>query len=108
MNVAETLRRAVEIAETLDHCKGSLRGWAKDAEGLPVGPPIACCTLGAISIARDEAADRGESSSIEPFFIVEKVLGRNVADWNDQIRTTKEDVVKALKQAVKVAEANDA
>ncbi len=98
MNAAETLRRAAEIAEELEHCKNAL---VLNDEN---GKVVACCIMGAVSLARDEAAERGEATPYAVFEYIERAVGGGTIAWNDSPKTTKEDVVKALKKAAKLAE----
>lgn len=107
MNAAETILRAVEIAERLNHCKGRAALYAD-------GERVACCLLGAVMIARDEAADMDETTPAEAFEFVEAEVGkveggstylRPAARWNDLPTTTKDDVIGVLKRAAAKAEA---
>lgn len=109
LTIAQTLARAAEVAKRLDHCKGKLVKY--DGFG---GKLSACCVLGAMTVARDEAYENEQEPSPHTVYdYVEKAMPElldkgflpSATIWNDLRSTTKQDVVDLLEALAKQAEA---
>jgi hypothetical protein len=93
--VGYALRRAAQIAERLDHCKGLM--FVRDRDKRPVS----CCTIGAVQLACfDLDLDASVfKRALQHLYLMKPEFNGEIGIWNDKPETRKDDVVALLRQA---------
>lgn len=97
-SVREALKGALWLIENVGWCKFTMRKYNRD------GTPRAYCAVGAVAEATDNL-----NESERALYILRSATPRNngaawhqpIPLWNDKRTTTKADVVKAFKKAIR-------